>query len=81
MARGSTYVAGGSGTYKTASAGYGFNYASTPDAVCTGNTTVMGQTVKGVSIDTLNTSSITCCVLRTNSTGTYVDWVSWGVVY
>lgn len=81
MSRGRTYVAGGSGSYTDTVAGYGFTYNATPNVVVTGNTTVMGTTVSGVSCDTLNTTSITVRVLRSNSTGTYVYWVSWGTVY
>jgi len=81
MARGRTYVAGGSGSYSSASTAFGITYNAKPDMTSCGYTSVMGSTVKGVSIDTHDLDSVTCTVLRTNSTGTYVDWVSWGTVY
>jgi len=42
---------------------------------------VMGSTVDGVAIDTHDTNSVMCTVLRSNSTGTYVDWIAWGTTY
>jgi Collagen triple helix repeat (20 copies) len=81
MARGQAYVAGGSGAYSSAVAGLGITYATKPDMICTGASSVMGSTVKGVAIDTNDTVNVTITVLRTNATGTYVNWVAWGTIY
>lgn len=81
LARGQTYVAGGSGSYSSASSSLGFSYASKPDMVCTGASSVMGSTVSGVAIDTNDTVNVTITVLRSNSTGTYVNWIAWGVLW
>jgi hypothetical protein len=65
-------------TYKDVS--YGGNYypSEDPGMAITGASTVMGQTVKGVSIDTHTGRSWRVCVLRTNNTTTWVHWVVWG---
>lgn len=79
--RGETYVAGGSGARTSAWSPFGVTYATKPDAICTGASSVMGNTVLGVAIDTHDTVNILITVLRTNATGTYVNWVAWGVLW
>jgi len=81
MTLGRTYVPGGSGAYSSANTAFGIYYNAKPEAQSCGSTSVMGSTVKGTSIDTHDTASITLTVLRTNATGTYVDWGVWGTVY
>lgn len=81
LVRGQTYVAGGSGSYTSAVAGFGVTYSAKPDMICTGASSVMGSTVLGVAIDTNDTTSVTVVVLRTNSTGTYVNWIAWGTLW
>jgi hypothetical protein len=81
LVRGQTYVAGGSGAYSSAAAGFGVTYSVKPDMICTGASSVMGSTVKGVAIDTNDTTSVTLVVLRTNATGTYVNWLAWGTLW
>lgn len=78
LVRGQTYVPGGSGSYSSASSAFGVTYITKPDMVCTGASSVMGSTVSGVAIDTHDTDSVTIVVLRSNATGTYVNWVVWG---
>lgn len=78
LVRGQTYVAGGSGSYTYENAGFGLTYASKPYMTCTGASSVMGKTVKGVAVDTNNEWMVTFVVLRTNATGTYVNWAAWG---
>lgn len=81
LVRGQTYVPGGSGSYSSATSGLGVTYASKPDMVCTGASSVMGSTVSGAAIDTNDTVNVMCTVLRSNATGTYVNWVAWGVLW
>lgn len=81
MVRGRTYVAGGSGAYSTAATGFGYNYATKPDVICAGSSSVMGSTVPGVSVDTNDTATVWITVLRSNATGTYVDWIAWGTLW
>lgn len=81
MVLGRTYVPGGSGVYSTAATGFGIAYNAKPEGQSCVSTSVMGSTVKGGGIDTHDTQTVWITVLRTNSTGTYVDWGMWGTVY
>jgi hypothetical protein len=81
MCRGEVYVPGGSGNYSSAWGALGATYASKPDVICTGASSVMGSTVKGVAVDTNDTVNVLITVLRTNATGTYVNFVAWGVLW
>jgi hypothetical protein len=68
-------------TYKDGSYG-GNNYPSgDPGFVITGASTVMGSTVKGVSVDTHSATGFRVCVLRTNDTTTWIHWVVWGAIW
>jgi len=81
MARGRSYCAGGSGSYTHVTTAFGITYNSKPEMVCCGYSSVMGSSVKGVAIDTHDLDSVYITTLRSTSTGTYVDWVSWGTIY
>jgi hypothetical protein len=81
MTRGQVLVPGGSGAYSSSGVSLGVTFNVKPDMICTGASSVMGSTVKGAAIDTNDTVNATITVLRTNSTGTYVNWVAWGTIY
>lgn len=49
-------------------------FPSAPHVVATAHTTVIGSTVKGVSVTDVTTTGFKVWVYRTNTTGTYVSW-------
>ena len=86
MVRGRVYISNNGGLNQ-AFVNYGFNYSGNPAKVCTVSSSVAGESVQGVGIGDNDFGvngywRIGPVVMRTASQyGTYVDWVTWGVLY
>jgi hypothetical protein len=70
------------GARKSVVVSLGYTYSAKPDMICTAATRSPGSPdVKGVSIDTNDTTTATITVLRETDFGTYVNWLSWGTLW
>ena len=55
-------------------------FSVAPKVVASGDTTVMGTTVKAVGANGPTTTGFNAIVTRSNTTATYVDWIAVGLI-